>query len=126
MGTTTRHFNALMRKNFINWKREPGSATCQLCCPGLLMLILVYVRTRISPTTYTSATLAFYETPQFTIDLATDGSLDIAATQARIAPFSGYYKKPYTVTTDRSSPLNFNPTNCNLTNSWVLPKVASP
>lgn len=90
------------------------------------MLILVYVRTRITPTTYDSATLAFTETPQYTIDLATDGSLDISSTELRMADFSSYYLFPIQVTTDRSSPLNFDPTNCNITNSWVLPKVASP
>jgi len=57
MGTTTRHFNALMRKNFINWKREPCSAVCQLLTPGLLMLILVYVRSRIEPSSVNAAAL---------------------------------------------------------------------
>jgi hypothetical protein len=39
--------------------------------------------------------------------------------------FSDYYLYPIDVTTNRSSPLQFDPTNCNITNSWVLPKVAS-
>jgi len=33
---------------------------------------------------------------------------------------------PDNITESRTSPLNFNPTNCNTTSSWVLPKVASP
>jgi hypothetical protein len=62
MSSTLRHFNALMRKNVINWKREPCSAVCQLVCPGLLMLILVYVRSRITPES-PSLELALLETP---------------------------------------------------------------
>lgn len=50
MGANTRQFKALMKKNFINWKRQPGCAVCEICCPAFIMLILVWVRTLISPT----------------------------------------------------------------------------
>jgi len=51
------------------------------------MLILVYVRSRIEPTVYKSATLAFTETPQFQMDLFPNGTLDIDSTQARMELF---------------------------------------
>jgi len=44
------HFNALMKKNWINQKRQPYSTFFSLFCPGFLMLILVYIRTLILPT----------------------------------------------------------------------------
>lgn len=131
MGTTTRHFNALMRKNFINWKREPCSAVCQLICPGMLMLILVYVRSRIDPTYFNASTLALLEIPQYQIDMGSDGLLDLDSTQERMANFTKYYyynlpTLTLDVETDPSSPLQLNPENCLLNSSFVLPKVAAP
>ena len=45
--------------------------------------------------------------------------------------FTKYYEYPFgslvfDVIKSPASPLNFNPTNCNYTNSWVLPKIESP
>lgn len=77
-----------MRKNFINWKRNPCSAVCQLVCPGMLMLILVYVRELLKPTTLDSLTLAALELPQYQIQLNSGGdALDFAATQTLQTPF---------------------------------------
>jgi len=50
MSNTARHFNALMKKNWINQKRQPYSSVFTICCPGFLMLVLVYVRTLIDVT----------------------------------------------------------------------------
>jgi hypothetical protein len=120
-----------MRKNFINWKREPCSAACQMICPGMLMLILVYVRSRITPTYFDSTSLAILETPQFQIDMGADNVLNIDSTNDRMTNFTQNYL--YNLPTLRfnaedvsTSPLNFYPTNCMYNNSWVLPKVASP
>jgi hypothetical protein len=52
-----------MRKNFVNWKREGCSAICQLVCPGLMMLILVWIRTLITPTELDARALFLLETP---------------------------------------------------------------
>lgn len=49
MGANTRHYRALMKKNFINWKRTPCGSICEILCPILLMLILVYARSQINP-----------------------------------------------------------------------------
>ena len=67
MGTTTTHFNALMKKNWINQKRQPYSTCCSLCCPGFLMLILVYIRTLIVPTTEDGAALLALQRPFFPV-----------------------------------------------------------
>lgn len=44
MGANARHYKALMKKNFINWKRTPCGSLCEILCPVLLMLILVLAR----------------------------------------------------------------------------------
>ena len=49
MGATTRHYRALMKKNFINWKRTPCGSLCEIICPILLMLIMVAARSMIDP-----------------------------------------------------------------------------
>ena len=42
-----RQWKALMKKNFINWKRQAKCSFFEICCPATVMLILVYVRTFI-------------------------------------------------------------------------------
>jgi len=49
MGASTRHYKALMKKNWINWKRTPCGSILEIFCPILLMLILVYARSRTDP-----------------------------------------------------------------------------
>lgn len=49
MSRGCRHFNALMKKNFINWKRTPLGSICELLLPILLTLLLVYQRAEIKP-----------------------------------------------------------------------------
>ena len=47
MGESTRHFRALMKKNYINWKRTCCGSICEIVCPLMLMLILVYARSQV-------------------------------------------------------------------------------
>ena len=49
MGAGTRHYKALMKKNCINWKRTPCGSICEMLCPIILMLILVYARSQVDP-----------------------------------------------------------------------------
>jgi hypothetical protein len=114
-----------MRKNFVNWKREGCSAICQLVCPGLMMLILVWIRTLITPTELDANALFLLETPQYTVTLDALGDLDISGANSRLQQFSNYYEYPIDVTNDTASPLEFNPVSCMLNQSWVLPRVAS-
>lgn len=44
---TWRHFKALMRKNLINWKRQPVCAFFEIASPLVLMFVILYVRTKI-------------------------------------------------------------------------------
>ena len=52
MGSGTRQFKALMRKNFIQWKRQPGCAVCEICCPAVVMFLLVILRSVIDIETF--------------------------------------------------------------------------
>ena len=47
MGASTRHYKALMKKNYINWKRTCCGSICEIVCPLMLMLILVYARSQV-------------------------------------------------------------------------------
>ena len=44
MGVRTRHFCALMKKNWIVWKRNLFGSICELVCPIVLMAILAIAR----------------------------------------------------------------------------------
>ena len=44
MGQNARHYKALMRKNWILWKRSIWSSLCELICPVALMAILTLAR----------------------------------------------------------------------------------
>ena len=61
------------------------------------------------------------------MQLSEDGkSIDDSATNTRNEDFYNYYGYDLLIANGTyvdSSPLNFNPTNCQLENSWVLPKV---
>ena len=48
MGQKFRHFGALMKKNWIIWKRSIGASICELVCPIALMAILAVARTLVT------------------------------------------------------------------------------
>jgi hypothetical protein len=68
---TVKHFFALMHKNWIIYKRNPFSAVCQFITPVLLMLIMVWLRTVITPKEFDSTSLLQLSHPVYTI--ATEG-----------------------------------------------------
>lgn len=49
LSTSFRHFRALSKKNAINWKRTPLGSCTEICCPVLLMIIIVRIRMLIKP-----------------------------------------------------------------------------
>lgn len=65
MGTNLRHFKALMRKNFINWKRTPLGSVLELMLPAFLMLLLVFARQAIKPTTINGVDVTTLLHPSF-------------------------------------------------------------
>lgn len=52
-----RHYKALMRKNWILWKRSWISSCCELLCPVALMAILTLARLAVSITPTPSISL---------------------------------------------------------------------
>ena len=51
MGSGSRQFKALMRKNFIQWKRQPGCSFLEICCPAVVMFLMVILRNVVEITT---------------------------------------------------------------------------
>jgi hypothetical protein len=43
--TQMRHFKALNKKNFINWKRTLAGSITEIVCPIVLIFILMLLRT---------------------------------------------------------------------------------
>lgn len=59
MGVRTRHYFALMKKNWIIWKRTLAASICELVCPMALMAILALARlavtsSEVAPTSHIS------------------------------------------------------------------------
>ena len=52
MGSKLRHYAALMKKNWIVWKRTLGVSLCELFCPVVLMAIMAIARVLITTTSY--------------------------------------------------------------------------
>lgn len=44
-----RHFKALMRKNFINYKRTPTGSAMEFLAPVFIMLVLSLMRAVVAP-----------------------------------------------------------------------------
>jgi hypothetical protein len=72
MGSSCRHFKALMRKNWINWKRTLRSSICELLCPVALMVILGLARLAVekpvhSESSQISLSSLYYPVPDFNL-----------------------------------------------------------
>ena len=52
MGSGLRQWKALMRKNFINWRRQPKCSFFEICCPAAVMFLMVILRNVIDVETY--------------------------------------------------------------------------
>ena len=63
MGSSTRQFKALMRKNWINWKRSPKCSFCEICCASYVFFLLVWIRTIVDVTHFDAGELATYRHP---------------------------------------------------------------
>ena len=62
-----KHFAALTKKNWIIYKRNPCSAVCGIITPLLLMLIMVWLRTKVTPTDVDSNSLLKLSHPIYKI-----------------------------------------------------------
>lgn len=65
MGAGTRQWKALMRKNFINWKRQAKCSFFEICCPAFVMFLMVILRNVIEPTTIPNFDLIKLQTATF-------------------------------------------------------------
>ena len=65
MGSGYRQWKALMRKNVINWKRQPGCAFCEICCPAVVMFLMVILRNVVEVETTDLSALLKYKQPTF-------------------------------------------------------------
>ena len=62
-----RHFKALMRKNWINWKRTPFGSLIEVLCPSVLMLVLVYLRIAMPAQTIGDGSFSGLKHPLFSV-----------------------------------------------------------
>ena len=68
-----------MKKNFINWKRTPCGSVCEILCPLLLMLLLVYARLTTAPQYKDNYTLYSLRHPLYPVAApAPDGSMQVS------------------------------------------------
>ena len=65
MGKNCRHFRALMKKNFIIWRRKPICSACELLFPPVIMLILAATRWLIPMEKTDLSSLEKYRHPLF-------------------------------------------------------------
>ena len=65
MGTGTRQWKALMKKNFITWYRNPGCAFFEVCCPASMMILMLVLRNIITVEPYTTDDMILATAPIF-------------------------------------------------------------
>ena len=54
MGAGMRQWKALMRKNFITWKRNAGCSFFEIACPSAMMFLMLILRNVIDTETYST------------------------------------------------------------------------
>ena len=61
---TWRHFKALMRKNLINWKRQPVCAFFEIFAPLVLMAVICLIRWKVPSASVDPAGMLDWRLPQ--------------------------------------------------------------
>ena len=150
MGLGMRQWKALMRKNFINWKRQAKCSFFEICCPAVVMYLMVILRGVVDVTTVPMDQLLAVRQPTFVgatwtwnepeketgPDYGTWNFLDYGTINDDVTSFFEYDSYPvlnpttstnkYNVLDDKFGPFYFIPSNCLKINSFQVPKVASP
>ena len=114
MGASTRHFRALMMKNYINWKRTPVGSICEILAPIMLMFILVWARLEIDPETINDYSLYSLRHPLYpTGKPGANGtySIEIADIPAQMEDMDGFMKYVDYTNIDTTIKLPVNVTN---------------
>ena len=70
---TWRHFKALMRKNLINWKRQPVCAFFEIASPLILMIVIAIIRKKIPYISVSPEGMLNYKLPIFPCCAKVDG-----------------------------------------------------
>ena len=122
-----------MRKNAISWRRTICGSILEILCPVVLMFLLVYIRTQISPTLVGNFDIYQIKKPFFPIATIgkdnnwTNTNSDIGLQGVQISNFLGYTEyKPafksgnqvlYNPLIDPLGPYYFFPPHCFQTSS---------
>ena len=89
-----RQFCALMRKNCINWRRQPCCSFCEICCPAAIMFFLVWIRTLIPISDNSNTALDALKQPLFPglywDDSVGNWTISEAEVSAKMADFMKY------------------------------------
>ena len=70
---TWRHFKALMRKNLINWKRQPVCAFFEIISPLVLMIVICLIRWKVPYTSVDSEGMLDWTLPVMPCCAKVDG-----------------------------------------------------
>ena len=126
MGQGMRQWKALMRKNFINWKRQAKCSFFEICCPATVMLLMVVLRSIIDVEVFDFSSLNKVRQPvmpglTYTTGTGWDTS-KIGEQNTDLSPFFEYAEYPafvqydlgqtYSMQIDPLGPLFFLPSNC--------------
>ena len=90
MGANARHYRALMKKNFINWKRTPCGSICEILCPLILMLILWYARTQSDPDQFSDSSYYTLRRPFYPIAKPALGNKFMVSLPDQMRQFDDY------------------------------------
>ena len=142
MGSSSRQFKALMRKNWINWKRSPKCSFCEICCASYIFLLLVWIRTLINVQTFDVGELAIARhplLPTLWYNSTTSNWTLSEKVNEPVQNFTEYNRYPtnpqdplgprtkdYDARSDAFGFMGFIPTQCFKNNSFMIDKVEAP
>ena len=109
MGASTRHYKALMKKNCINWKRTPCGSICEILCPILLMLILVYARSQVDQKVFEDFSLYSLRRPFYPIakpELNNQFMISLPDQQRQLDDYREFFEYMDAVNVDMTIPVN--------------------
>lgn len=123
MGSRFRHYCALMKKNWIIWKRTLAASLCELFCPVVLMAILAIARAlvekdNVAATSNVSSTTLF--APATYLSSATNITKAMQDMEASYSNFRAFSNVSFA---DLSSVMTFLPKGCLSHDSTEAKKV---
>ena len=142
MAKCFRHFNALMRKNFILWIRAWGCSTFEVLAPIVVMIGLTIIRNQIPQVSVTQEGMLEKKYPAYPgVGKDADGWCDsthcddwLKDAMVPLAAYANYTEKHeretegahYDPAWDWHGPQFWAPGHCIRTSDWATPKKPSP